>query len=101
MKYAARLVLAVTVFWGMSAIPSEARSVYGVISFDPLGLLISPDADGFRVSRSSTSRTSTRTFTTSESEEVEGTGSWALCSREGLGLTPKSCTRTSRWALAE
>lgn len=77
------LVVAV-LFVGMAVQRTEARSVYGTIAFEPLGVLFSPDIDGFTVSQTTRTRTGTRTTTRTEIEEIEGIGSWAPMLKAGL-----------------
>ena len=58
----------------------HARSVYGMIDLTPASILISPDIEGFRVSRTSSSRYLTTTYT----EEIEGFASLVPMARAGI-----------------
>ena len=60
MKYS-RLILAVLAL-SSTGLQAQARSVYGIIGVEPLSLLISPDVDGFTVTRQSPRYTATESI---------------------------------------
>ncbi len=80
MKNKIQLMVGLAAMLSFLAPVAEARSIYGIIGFDPGGFLISPDIDGFNVSISSRSRYSYYY----KSEEIEGVASWAPMLRAGI-----------------
>jgi hypothetical protein len=66
----------------------ESRSIYGILEADPASVLLSPDVDGFSLTRSYSSRYYSYTMR----ESCSGIGSWAPMLRGGAGFVSNKLT---------
>jgi hypothetical protein len=80
---------AMMVALSVQAASPETRSVYGILRVEPMSILVSPDAEGFSVSR----KYRTSYYSYRASERVDGVGSWAPMVKGGLRFdSPKLAT---------